>query len=103
VPSSTKLVCNTLVLRSTCGHYNVGIKKPYSSKRQKMGSRFTQLLILNALYRTTRCGASLAVRCGGSRRTACSEYSDRRADLTLLIVGMLAVLDRKVLAPIGSE
>ena len=68
-----------------------------------MGSRVTQLLILDALYRTTRCGASLAVRCGGSRRTACSEYSDRRADLTLLIVGMLAVLDRKVLAPIGSD
>jgi hypothetical protein len=66
-------------------------------------------LILNALYRTTRCGASIAVYrivYGGQvqRKPAdYSEHSDHTADLTLLLECMLTVFDLKVLAPIGSD
>ena len=33
----------------------------------------------------------------------CSEYSDHRPDLTLLLEGLLTVFDLKVFAPIGSD
>jgi hypothetical protein len=58
------------------------------------GHQTRHFLILNALYyRTTRCGASMAVRCGASRRTTLSTAITDRADLKLLLEGMLTVFD----------
>ena len=64
------------------------------------GHQTRRFLILNALYDAMR-----RVYGGQVRREPadCSEYSDHRPDLTLLLEGLLTVFDLKVFAPIGSD
>ena len=64
------------------------------------GHQTRHFLILNALYDAMR-----RVYGGQVRREPadCTEYSDHRPDLTLLLEGLLTVFDLKVFAPIGSD
>ena len=64
------------------------------------GHQTRRFLILNALYDAPR-----RVYGGQVQREPadCSEYSDHRPDLVLLLEGVLTVFDLKVFAPIGSD